>query len=366
MAADKDAFMTPLQLDAASLGLADLRMIAGSTVRLRLEEGAQARIAASLAVVQDAVDQDRTTYGVNTGFGKLAQTRISREDLAALQQNLILSHCVGVGAHLGDDVVRLVLALKAMSLARGYSGVRPETVDAILALAERGVMPAIPSKGSVGASGDLAPLAHLAATLIGVGDARFEGALMPAGDALRMAGLAPIALAPKEGLALINGTQVSTALALNALFAIEDAFAAALVAGVMTVDAVKGSDVPFDERIHALRGQPGQIEVAAAMRRLIEGSAIRASHIDCGKVQDPYSLRCQPQVMGAALDLIRHSARTLLVEARPSPTILSSLRPRATFSPAATSMRSRWPWRRTCWRSPRARSAPSRSGASPF
>jgi histidine ammonia-lyase len=315
VAPTRNAAMKSLVLDPAAVTLADLNAIAAGTVSVVLDEGAGERIAASLALVQAVVDEGRTAYGVNTGFGKLAQTRISRENLAVLQENLILSHCVGIGPHLGDDAARLTLALKAMSLARGHSGVRPETVAAILALLERRVIPAIPAKGSVGASGDLAPLAHMAATLIGVGEARFEGALMPARDALRMAGLAPVALAPKEGLALINGTQVSTALALVGLFAIENAFSAALVAGVMSLDAVKGSDAPFDERIHALRGQSGQIDVARAMRRCIAGSAIRASHVDCGKVQDPYSLRCQPQVMGAALDMMRYAARTLLTEA---------------------------------------------------
>ena len=307
--------MPPLILDPATITLADLAAIQHGNTPLALDDGAGTRIDAALATVRAVLDSGATAYGVNTGFGKLAQTRIAADKLDALQTNLILSHCAGTGPLLEDGVVRLVLALKAMSLARGYSGVRPETVAAILALIERGVTPAIPAKGSVGASGDLAPLAHMAATLIGVGEARVAGALMPARDALTMAGLAPIALAPKEGLALINGTQVSTALALAGLFAIENAFAAALVAGVMSVDAVKGSDTPFDARIHAVRGQPGQVAVARAMRGLIAGSAIRASHVECGKVQDPYSLRCQPQVMGAALDLIRHAAGTLLVEA---------------------------------------------------
>jgi histidine ammonia-lyase len=305
----------PLTLDPVALTLADLHAILAGERQLRLDDGAPMRIAASLKTVETVIAEGETAYGVNTGFGKLAQTRIPQDKLAQLQTNLILSHSTGTGRLIDADTVRLILALKAMSLGRGHSGVRPQTVEALLALIERGVTPSIPQKGSVGASGDLAPLAHLAATLIGVGEAAINGAAMPAADALRMAGLAPIVLAPKEGLALINGTQVSTALALRGFFAIEDAFAAALVAGVMSVDAVKGSDTPFEARIHAVRGQPGQIDVAAAMRDLIEGSAIRASHVECGKVQDPYSLRCQPQVMGAALDLMRHSAGTLLVEA---------------------------------------------------
>jgi histidine ammonia-lyase len=223
---------------------------------------------------------------------------------------------VGVGALLPDDVVRLVMLLKVASLARGYSGVRPEVVDAILALLNAGVYPCIPSKGSVGASGDLAPLAHMSAVLLGLGEARCDGKIVPAAEGLKRAGISALRLGPKEGLALLNGTQVSTALALHGLFATENVFAAAVVSGAMSVDAAMGSDTPFDERIHHLRGHRGQIDTAAAYRELLKGSKIRASHLTGDdKVQDPYSLRCQPQVMGACLDVMRQAAATLLIEA---------------------------------------------------
>ncbi len=262
------------------------------------------------------VESGAPAYGINTGFGKLAQTQIPRGDLEQLQRNLILSHSVGVGPLLPDEVVRLVLLLKVAGLARGFSGVRPCVVDALVALLEAGVYPCIPSKGSVGASGDLAPLAHLAATLIGLGEMRKGGRVMSAREGLSQARLEPLSLAPKEGLALLNGTQVSTALALHGLFAAWNVFAAAVVAGAMSVDAAKGSDEPFDPRIHELRGHPGQIRLAAAYRRLLAGSAIRASHLTGDpKVQDPYSLRCQPQVMGACHDVMECAARTLLIEA---------------------------------------------------
>jgi len=254
-------------------------------------------------------------YGVNTGFGSLAQTRIARGELAQLQRNLVLSHAAGTGPALPDEVVRLVLVLKIASLAQGYSGVRLSTLAALQRLLASETYPCIPGKGSVGASGDLAPLAHLAAALIGVGEARRGGRRMPAARALARIGLAPLRLAAKEGLALLNGTQVSTALALAGLFAIEQVFSAALVAGAMSVDALKGSDVPFDERIHRLRRQSGQQRIARALRQLIAGSRVRASHLQCGHVQDPYSLRCQPQVMGACLDLMCQAAAVLLREA---------------------------------------------------
>ncbi|WP_137176579.1 histidine ammonia-lyase [Roseomonas sp. AR75] len=255
-------------------------------------------------------------YGVNTGFGKLASTRIPPDRLAHLQLNLLRSHAAGTGAFLPAPVVRLILALKAMSLARGASGVQPHVVDALLGLLAKGVLPAIPSKGSVGASGDLAPLAHLSLVLIGEGEAFLGDRRVSGAEALIAAGLAPLDLAPKEGLALLNGTQVSTAIALAGLFAAEDLLKTALVAGAMSVDAARGSDTPFDPRIHDLRGQPGQIECAAALRALLAGSAIRDSHReDDPRVQDPYSLRCQPQVAGACLDLLRNAAATLLREA---------------------------------------------------
>ncbi|MGN8554703.1 UNVERIFIED_CONTAM: aromatic amino acid lyase, partial [Microbacterium sp. SLM126] len=235
--------------------------------------------------------------------------------LAELQRNLVLSHSVGTGPDLASDTVRLILAIKAVSLARGHSGVRPELIEALLALANHGVTPCIPAKGSVGASGDLAPLAHMSCTLIGVGDVLVDGRRVPAAQGLEHAGLRPFTLGPKEGLALLNGTQVSTALALAGLFAAEDTFAAGLVAGALSLEAIKGSVKPFDARIHVARGQAGQIAVAGAVRAMLDGSDIVDSHKTCGRVQDPYSIRCQPQVMGACLDNLAHAARILRIEA---------------------------------------------------
>jgi len=266
-------------------------------------------------LVEKIVAAGHAAYGINTGFGLLAQTRIPNEQLDLLQRNLLLSHAAGVGDALPDPVVRLILALKINALARGHSGITVALVDALLALLEHEVYPVIPAQGSVGASGDLAPLAHLSTVLLGIGQVRVRGKVLPAAEGLAAAGLQPLKLRAKEGLALINGTQVSTALALAGLFGAEDLFAAAVVAGAMSVDALKGSDSPFDARIHEVRGQPGQIVVARQYRELIAGSAIRASHLDCTRVQDPYSFRCQPQVMGACLDLIRNCSTTLALEA---------------------------------------------------
>jgi histidine ammonia-lyase len=304
-----------LILEAGALRLPGLRHIARHPVKLVLAEADRRAMAESAETVARIVREERTTYGVNTGFGKLAQVSIPPQRLEELQHNLVLSHCAGTGPALGDDIVRLVMALKINTMARARSGVRPVVADALLRLLECGLYPVIPSKGSVGASGDLAPLGHLAAALIGVGECRRDGRVMPAREALALAGLEPLRLAPKEGLALLNGTQVSTALALIGLFAAEDALAAGVVTGALSTDAAQGSDTPFDPRIHAVRGQRGQIELAAIYRRLLEGSPIRASHRDCDKVQDPYSLRCQPQVMGACLDMMRYAAATLEIEA---------------------------------------------------
>jgi len=255
-------------------------------------------------------------YGVNTGFGKLASTRISEADLATLQLNLIRSHSVGVGAPLQPAVLRLMLALKAASLARGHSGVRPVVIDTLIAVHNAGLVPYVPSQGSVGASGDLAPLAHMTLALMGEGEVLADGKRRSAAHALHDAGIEPLVLQAKEGLALINGTQTSTALALHALLSFEPVLEAALVVGAMTVDAARGSDGPFDPRIHALRGQPGQIDVAQYYRALLAGSAIRSSHLEGDdRVQDPYSLRCQPQVVGACLDQLRHAAAVLVREA---------------------------------------------------
>jgi histidine ammonia-lyase len=302
-------------LEPGRVTLADLRDIYHSTETLRIAPAAKPLVDQARAVVQAIVREGRVVYGVNTGFGKLAQTIIPPTRLTELQTNLVLSHSTGTGPLLPDAVVRLVIALKAISLARGHSGVRWEIIDSLLALANAGVLPCIPSKGSVGASGDLAPLAHLSAALLGVGNVRVEGHTVPARDALAHAGLTPLVLEPKEGLALLNGTQVSTSLALAGLFAAEEVFGAALVAGALSLEAIKGSINPFDARIHAARGQRGQIAVAESFRRMVDGSAILASHTNCDRVQDPYSIRCQPQVMGACLDNLRHAAGVLEIEA---------------------------------------------------
>ncbi len=255
-------------------------------------------------------------YGINTGFGKLASIKIDAADTATLQRNLILSHCCGVGAPLPENVVRLIMALKLISLGRGASGVRLEVVRLLEGMLEKGIIPVIPEKGSVGASGDLAPLAHMSATMMGEGEAFLEGVRMPSSAALERAGLSPVALVAKEGLALINGTQTSTALALAGLFRAHRAARAALVTGALSTDAAMGSSAPFHPDIHALRGHKGQIDAASALRRLLEGSQIRESHIDGDeRVQDPYCIRCQPQVGGACLDLLRSVAGTLEIEA---------------------------------------------------
>jgi histidine ammonia-lyase len=304
-----------LEIRAGELTLSSLRRIHEQPVVLRLWAHDRGRIAAASSLVDKIIADGDAAYGINTGFGLLAQTRIPTEQLDLLQRNLLLSHAAGVGEALPDAIVRLILALKINALARGHSGITMAVIDALLALLEHEVYPVIPAQGSVGASGDLAPLAHLSTVLLGIGQVRVHGAVLPAAEGLRLAGLVPLKLRAKEGLALINGTQVSTALALAGLFGAEDVIAAAVVAGAMSVDALKGSDSPFDARIHEVRGQPGQIAVAREYRNLIAGSAIRASHLDCSRVQDPYSFRCQPQVMGACLDLIRNCSVTLEQEA---------------------------------------------------
>ena len=305
-----------MQLVPGALSLDDLLALHRGGQPLELDAAAWPAIDRSAAVVQAAAAGSAAVYGVNTGFGKLASTRIGSDDLATLQRNLIRSHSVGVGEPMAPSVVRLILALKAASLARGYSGVRAEVVHALIDACNAGIVPVIPSQGSVGASGDLAPLAHMTLALMGEGECLIDGDRRPAADALRAAGLTPLALQAKEGLALINGTQVSTALALHALFAFEPVLEAALVIGALTVDAARGSDGPFDARIHALRGQPGQIDVAVYYRHLLDGSSIRQSHREGDdRVQDPYCLRCQPQVVGACLDQLRHAELVLLREA---------------------------------------------------
>ncbi len=301
-------------LSPGSVSLSTWREVwAGAPVSL--DAAAWGPVEAAAKVVADIVARGETVYGINTGFGRLANTSISADRLGELQRNLVLSHATGTGAPLADRIVRLILVLKAASLAQGYSGVVRPTIEALLALVKAEVYPVIPAKGSVGASGDLAPLAHMAAALIGVGEVSYKGEVLDAAEGLKRAGLAPLVLGPKEGLALLNGTQVSTALALEGLFGAADVFAAATVAGALSVDAVKGSDTPFDPRIHEVRGQPGQREMAALYRDLLAGSQIRQSHLACGRVQDPYSLRCQPQVMGACLDNLRYAAGVLAFEA---------------------------------------------------
>ncbi len=304
------------QISPGKLTLPQLRTARDGHHRFELDASAWSEINAGAETVARIVAKGEPAYGINTGFGKLANTHIPTHQLEALQRNLVLSHSAGVGRPLADEVVRLILILKVASLARGRSGVRPVIVESLLRLLNADVYPVIPAKGSVGASGDLAPLAHLSALLLGLGEARVGGKRLAAHEALIAAGLSPLTLAPKGGLALLNGTQVSTALAIHGLFQIENVFSAAMVAGAMSVDAAMGSDTPFDARIHQLRGQPGQIQTAAIYRSLLDGSKIRESHlVGDDKVQDPYSLRCQPQVMGACLDVIRNAADTLEIEA---------------------------------------------------
>jgi histidine ammonia-lyase len=312
---DYSVRMDTIELRPGALTLETLRRVWSSPCVLDVHPASRIAVDAAAATVSDVVSAHQTVYGVNTGFGLLARTRIDDSRLAELQRALVLSHSAGTGAPLDEQIVRLVIALKVASLARGHSGVRWQVIEALQAMHNRGVVPDIPSQGSVGASGDLAPLAHLSSVLIGEGRARVGAQSMAGRDALAACGLSPLDLAPKEGLALLNGTQVSTALALDALFATERVMAAAIVAGAMSVDACLASDVPFDARIHDVRGHRGQIDAAAAYRELIAGSEIRASHAQCHRVQDPYSLRCQPQVMGACLDQLRTAAATLLIEA---------------------------------------------------
>jgi histidine ammonia-lyase len=310
------ATRSTIVLKPGTVDLPLLKRIHAGGIALSLDPSVARSIRAAQTVVQDIVDSDAVVYGINTGFGKLATTRIGNTHLAELQRNLVLSHSVGTGDPLGPAVVRLVLATKVMSLARGYSGVRPALVDALLALFNAGITPRIPAKGSVGASGDLAPLAHLACVLIGEGEAfTADGKIVTGGEAMALVGLEPFVLGAKEGLALLNGTQVSTALALAGLFGAEDVFASALISGALALEAIQGSIKPFDPRIHEARGHAGQIAVAAALLALLEGSEIVPSHADCGRVQDPYSVRCIPQVMGACLDNLTYAGRVLVIEA---------------------------------------------------
>ncbi|PQA77330.1 histidine ammonia-lyase [Rhodoferax sp. TS-BS-61-7] len=308
--------MTSLILHPGKITLDELGLIHASVCQLSLPASARVAMRASHALVKAAADGDAPVYGVNTGFGKLANKRISKDQLATLQRNLIRSHSVGVGEPLAAPIMRLMMATKAASLARGYSGCRELVVDTLLAVHNAGLVPFVPAQGSVGASGDLAPLSHMTLALMGEGDMMVNGERVPALQALQKAGITPLELEAKEGLALINGTQTSTALALHGLLAFEPVLEAALLIGALTLDAARGSDGPFDPRIHAVRGQPGQIDVAQYYREVLVGSQIRKSHEEGDdRVQDPYCLRCQPQVVGACLDQLRHAARVLLIEA---------------------------------------------------
>jgi histidine ammonia-lyase len=308
--------MTPVQLRPGATPLADLERIFRTDAPVALDRAAKEAVDAAVAVVARAAAGDAAVYGVNTGFGKLASLRIPPADTATLQVNLVRSHASGVGAPLSRAVVRLVMALKILSLGRGASGVRWDVITLLKGLINNAITPVIPAQGSVGASGDLAPLAHLSLVLIGEGEAEVGGRVRPAAEALAAAGLAPVALGPKEGLGLINGTQVSTALALAGLFDAWRLAQTSLVSAALTTDAAMGSTAPLRPELHALRGHRGQIDAAAAMERILSGSAIRESHrFGDERVQDPYCIRCQPQVAGAAMDLLRAQATLLETEA---------------------------------------------------
>jgi histidine ammonia-lyase len=316
------------QLVPGAVTLETLARIYWQGVPVKLVQTAYPGVEKAARRIAEVAAGNAPVYGINTGFGKLASIRIDVAELAQLQRNLILSHCCGVGEPLAANIVRLVMTLKLLSLGRGASGVRLELIGLMEAMLAKGIVPIIPEKGSVGASGDLAPLAHLTAVMIGEGEAMVEGARLHGAEALRRAGLEPIRLSAKEGLAMINGTQVSTALALAGLFRAARAMQASLVTGALSTDAAMGSTAPFTPEIHALRGHQGQIDVAAALRQLLEGSGIRQSHVQNDeRVQDPYCLRCQPQVGGACLDLLRQAARTLTIEANAAtdnPLVLSN------------------------------------------
>ncbi|MBY6226011.1 histidine ammonia-lyase [Ferrimonas balearica] len=308
--------MLNLTLNPGQLSLPQLRAISREGVNLVLDEAAYPAIDASAAAVAQVIERDQVVYGINTGFGLLANTRIAKDDLELLQRSIVLSHAAGTGEPMSDATVRLMMVLKINSLARGFSGIRREVIDALIALVNAGVYPIVPEKGSVGASGDLAPLSHMVLPLLGEGDVRYHGQVIKATDGLAKAGLKPMTLAAKEGLALLNGTQASTALALEGLFHAEDLWAGGSVVGAISVEAALGSRRPFDPRVHEVRGQRGQIDAAATFRHLLgTESELGDSHANCDKVQDPYSLRCQPQVMGACLTQIRQAAEVLLVEA---------------------------------------------------
>jgi histidine ammonia-lyase len=303
-------------LKPGQLGLADFRAVLAGAVNYQLDPDTGVALDRNSSLLGVSATQAEAIYGLNTGFGKLAKTRIPGERLRHLQRNLVRSHAAGVGQQLPAPIVRLILLLKAGGLARGYSGVAASVVEALLTLLRCGITPRIPSKGSVGASGDLAPLAHLSLVLIGEGRAFIDGREVSGKVALSLAGLEPLVLGPKEGLALLNGTQVSTAIALTHVLEGIDLLRAGLAIGALSVDAARGSDTPFDPRLQELRGHAGQVDCAASLRALLAGSEIRASHVENDtRVQDPYCLRCQPQVIGACLDQLRYAYRTLSIEA---------------------------------------------------
>ncbi len=305
-----------ITIGETAITLTHVKAALAGPISVLLSPKARGLIVKSSATVARLLKTGDAIYGVNTGFGKLAKTRIAHEDLSKLQINIVRSHAAGVGAPLDAGVVRLIMLLKINALSQGASGISIAAMDALAGLINADVLPVIPAQGSVGASGDLAPLAHLSLVLIGEGRVMLNGFPLSGLEGLTAAGLKPVVLGPKEGLALLNGTQVSTALALYGLTAAERNAAAAMLAGALSIDAVMGSDTPFDPRIHALRPHPGQILAASHFRRLLSGSAIRASHlVDDERVQDPYSFRCQPQVMGACLDVLANAARTLMIEA---------------------------------------------------
>lgn len=308
--------MEILTLTPGSVSLTDLAEVFRNKSSVRLDPSCRAAVEAAAKRIDAAAQGDKPVYGVNTGFGKLASLKIESKDTATLQRNLILSHCCGVGGPISPRMVRMIMSLKLLSLGRGASGVRWELIELLENMLEHDVMPVIPAQGSVGASGDLAPLAHMTAVVIGEGEAMFEGQVMPGAAALEKAGLSPIALGPKEGLAFINGTQFSTAFALAGLFEAWDAACSALVTSAISTDAIMGSTAPLHPEIHSLRGHRGQIDAARMMRDLLDGSEIRESHREGdARVQDPYCIRCQPQVTGAAMDVLRQAAMTLQIEA---------------------------------------------------
>ncbi|WP_284153642.1 histidine ammonia-lyase [Desulfofustis limnaeus] len=307
--------MNRLEIEPGRLTLGALRVIAREPVTISLAATSREAIQRSVATVKSLIDGGRVIYGINTGFGLLANTLIPDDELEHLQRSIVLSHAAGIGGLMKESTVRLMMVLKINSLARGYSGIRQEVIDALVALVNAEVYPCVPQKGSVGASGDLAPLAHMSTVLLGEGEVTHRGRRLSGREGLQLAGLAPVTLGPKEGLALLNGTQASTAFALQGLFAAEDLFAAGVVAGSLAVDAALGSRRPFEDIIHQVRGHQSQIDAARAYRHLLDHSEIEISHRNCEAVQDPYSLRCQPQVMGACLTQIRNSAEVIGIEA---------------------------------------------------